>query len=189
MKPEYFIYKSDGLYYMQNVPAVPDDRDAESLGAYSEMMRQYYKSLERAKAEAYIQCPKDGDLFRKVLIAHGMLQEGNMYTINMEEKIEVVCEGRCKGIKCTIGKVCDGDSSHNCLDKVARIAAPKKEEESEEQVFIVNDLLKPAFKKAELFRRGHNLNGRKINRDQYYEILSELREHINQNFGIKRKPL
>lgn len=133
MKPEHFIYKSDGLYYMQNMPV---KSDYENVGRTSEGdicdymdshgREQYEQALERAKEEAHIQCPKDGDLFRKVLIAHGMFQEGNIYTINIEEKIEVYdmeftsCE-HC--ISCLL--------IPNCTTLAARIVAPKKEEESE----------------------------------------------------------
>jgi hypothetical protein len=63
----------------------------------------------------------------------------------------------------------------------------KKAEESEDADSIISALLKPAFDADDLFRRGHHLKGRKIDRDQYYEILRSLRQHAKNNFEIKRK--
>lgn len=130
MKQEQFLYKSEGLYYMQNVPEYPvANRSGRmfSMFGYEYELAEYYEALERAKEEAHIQCPKDGELYRRVLIAHGMFQEYNMYTLNMEENIEVV-ESVCG---------CSGPSRPGCAESepckkiIARIAAPKKEEESE----------------------------------------------------------
>lgn len=132
MKQEQFLYKSEGLYYMQNVPEYPvANRSGRmfSMFGYEYELAEYYEALERAKEEAHIQCPKDGELYRRVLIAHGMFQEYNMYTLNMEENIEVV-ESVCG---------CSGPSRPGCAESepckkiIARIAAPKKEEESESQ--------------------------------------------------------
>lgn len=119
MKPEHFIYKSDGLYYMQNVPEKPVANRSGfgmfNMFEYESKLAEYKAAIERAKAEAYIQCPKDGELYGKVLIAHGMLQEGNMYTINMEEKIEVVEEPEFPGFDHT---------SYPTFRRIARIKNP-----------------------------------------------------------------
>lgn len=131
MKQEQFLYKSEGLYYMQNVPEYPvANRSGRmfSMFGYEYELAEYYEALERAKEEAHIQCPKDGELYRRVLIAHGMFQEYNMYTLNMEEKIEVV------DIPCE-GAACPSRWGQSCIHSklIARIAEPKKQEESESQ--------------------------------------------------------
>lgn len=138
MKPEHFLYKSDGLYYMQNMPVVPDDRDAESLGAYSEMMRQYYKSIARAKSEA-VKVDDNHSVVLQSRIVMSLpagqyeLIEGQIYTINMDEKIEVIEEPEFPGFDHT---------SHPTFRKIARIVAPKKQEESEDEFIAYIESLK-----------------------------------------------
>lgn len=176
MKPEHFIYKSNDLYYMQNVPEEPNTIGIPSE-LYQDYIEPYEQALERAKAEAVkVESLDDREAIGYlILLKYNETKEGEIYTINMKEKIEVVCDGRCKGIKCTIGKVCDGDSSHNCLDKVARIVAPKKEEESESQ--MLREIL-------------HNYSEHL--RDRKHGSLKPLESFMAEElekFEIKRKPL
>lgn len=157
MKQEHFIYKSDWLYYIKDMPEkeyYETHGHFDRITASKDGMSAYNEAIKRAKAEAVKIV--EGELLiaeyiiKQVYDIHevkdyrkGMksyLEEGCVYTINMKEKIEVVCEGRCKGIKCTIGKVCDGDSSHNCLDKVARIVVPKKEPDHECIIEVASNL-------------------------------------------------
>lgn len=56
MKPEHFLYKSDGLYYMQNVPEKPVAKRSgfglANMFEYEQKLAEYKAALERAKAEA-----------------------------------------------------------------------------------------------------------------------------------------
>lgn len=118
MKPEHFLYKSDGLYYMHNVPVKDNFIDWEN-----------HKSLERAKEEAvlvtdpyvyqiamhryfphfidYSKTPQDNF---KLYAEHGYI-----YTINMEENIEIVEEPEFPGFDHT---------SYPTFRRIARIKNP-----------------------------------------------------------------
>lgn len=149
MKPEHFIYKLDGLYYMHNIPNncyyyYRDERTQTEEFDH----KSYNEALERAKTEAVKVV--EGDLliaeyiikqvhdihevkdYRKGMKSY--LEEGCVYTINMEEKIEIVDTVEHK----------DWVVTGNLMklpvpNKFARIAAPKKEEETQEQ--ILSELL------------------------------------------------
>lgn len=177
MKPEYFIYKSDGLYYMQNMPEKPVANRSGfgmfNMFEYESKLAEYKAALERAKAEAVKVV--EGELLiaeyiiKQVYDIHevrdyrkGMksyLEEGCVYTINMEENIVVVSKN-CNSMGCS------------CGGKIARIAAPKKEEESEDHLW---NLVLSTYG-GEFYHAG-----------QYDEaaIISKIKEE----FEIKRKPL
>ncbi len=123
MKPEHFIYKSDGLYYIPNMP--------EGY-FYTNDPVGFRKALERAKAEAIRICDEHQEILKKKIYdadpgrntgVDTYFKEGEIYTINMEEKIEIYdmelksCE-YCQN--CKLIPV--------CTTLAARIAAPKKED-------------------------------------------------------------
>lgn len=176
MKPEHFIYKSDGLYYMQNVPDkcyyyYRDERTQTEEFDH----KSYNEALERAKAEAvlvtdpyvyqiamhryfphfidYSKTPQDNFAMCASI--------GQVYLLNMEEKIEVIDEPEFPGFDHT---------SYPMFRKVARIVVPKKEEESEHQWNIWREAIEIPEK-----MRGM----------EDYEVIQELEKH----FEIKRKPL
>lgn len=130
MKPEHFIYKSDGLYYMQNVPEYPaaaNQFDPHDSVYFADV---YTKALERAKSEAVpfndyflglkrilhsmnISCGEGNEDLVRVAKSH--LKEGEIYTINMEEKIEVFEEPEFPGFDHT---------SYPTFRRIARIKNP-----------------------------------------------------------------
>lgn len=159
MKPEHFLYKSDGLYYMQNVPEEPKYVITDGVNRphvnymFDIEYDAYNKAIERAKEEAvkvddpyiyqmamhryfphhidYSKTPKDNFAM--------CAEQGCVYTINMEEKIEVVNQyrynlphsGWSNWADTPYEDLEDGDLPNYEYRKIARIAAPKKEEESE----------------------------------------------------------
>lgn len=98
MKPEHFIYKSDGLYYMQNVPEYPaaaNQFDPHDSVYFADV---YTRALERAKDEAIRICDEHQEILKKKIYdadpgrntgVDTYFKEGEIYTINMEEKIEI----------------------------------------------------------------------------------------------------
>lgn len=155
MKPEHFIYKSDGLYYIPNMPekrligGSTYDSIADA-STYNALKWEYEQALERAKSEAIpfndyfiglrrilhsmnISCGEGNEDLVRVAKSH--LKEGEIYTINMEEKIEVYdmeltsCE-HC--ISCQL--------IPNCTTLAARIAAPKNESDHECTMDLMTDV-------------------------------------------------
>lgn len=194
MKTQHFLYKSDGLYYMHNVPdkCYYYYRD-ERIQTEEFDHKSYNKALERAKAEA-IKCDEVLREKAESKIPNGKccvnsnvcqeldrcMREGEIYTINMEEKIEIYTEyiNPCIPEKrCLKGKTPLSDREdwckRNCelagMERFARIAEPK---EQEEQVSPWRDVY-------------HQLSGMlKAGRN-----VSEIVESLSYKFEIKRKPL
>jgi len=130
MKTNHFIYKHDGLYYMPWVPEIPKRGSNQGLGLfnmlnYESSLAQYKAELERAKAEAVI-CDSSivSHFFngmyddKEFLSSLGGLDPNKIYTINIEEEIEIIEEPEFPGFDHT---------SYPIFKRIARIAAPKNE--------------------------------------------------------------
>lgn len=148
MKPEHFLYKSDGLYYIPNIPDkcyyyYRDERTQTEEFDH----KSYNEALERAKAEAV----KVKDFELEVLVPnhHYPTVENTIYTINMEEKIEIYTQyiNPCVPEKrCLKGKTSLSDREdwckRNCelagMERFARIAEPKKEDDPFKLVEMCN---------------------------------------------------
>lgn len=116
MKPEHFLYKSDGLYYIKDMPEkeyYETHGHFDRITALKDGMIAYNEALERAKAEAV----KVKDFELEVLVPnhHYPTVENTIYTINMEEKIEVVEEPEFPGFDHT---------SYPTFRRIARIKNP-----------------------------------------------------------------
>lgn len=142
MKPEHFIYKSDGLYYIKYMPEYPSDRrDICGMIDPVYLADIHQKALERAKEEAVkVEWAGCETIARLILLKYGETKEGEIYTINMEEKIEVItaCDCEISRLQGTprMCFMCSGKRN------IARIAAPKKEEESEDEFIAYIESLK-----------------------------------------------
>lgn len=147
MKPEHFIYKSDGLYYMQNVPEKPDFKklkldklygDYKFFSGYkdSDVLNQYNEALERAKSEAVkVESLDDREAIGYlILLKYNETKEGEIYTINMEEKIEVV------EVPADSGFPHIDSTSYPTFRKIARIEAPKNEPDHECTMDLMTDV-------------------------------------------------
>lgn len=69
-----------------------------------------------------------------------------------------------------------------------RMKQPEPEESQEDLMY---ELFRPAYKASdtgEYFRRGHHTSGRKINRDQFYRLLKLIKDNLQENFILTRKP-
>jgi hypothetical protein len=139
MKQSFFIDSTDGnLKWIQKLPTVEEFITAHGSGNLFQSFHEdmYNREIEFAKKGA-MDVDEQSQLIIAAIVSEVRGQEklthDKIYIIDMEEEIEIVCTDRCKGIKCTPGKTCDGDSSHNCHSKVARII-PKKAEESDDEI-------------------------------------------------------
>lgn len=117
---------------------------------YNALKWEYEQALERAKSEAIpfndyfiglrrilhimnISCGEGNEDLVRVAKSH--LKEGEIYTVNMEEKIEVV------DIPCE-GAACPSRWGQSCIHSklIARIAAPKNEPDHECTMDLMTDV-------------------------------------------------
>jgi len=146
MKLEHFTYKPDGLYYIPEMPSM-EDLYCDCKICRDSAVRNYNGALEPAKAEAVkvddnLKYLVDSVLYKDT----DTVKEDEIYTINVEEEIEVIrqkaaSEDNWEDIPKddTPEEEYQAMSIHGATRKIARIAAPKVEESQESIIrFLLN---------------------------------------------------
>lgn len=154
MNLSYFLYNSDGVYYLRNMPQAPiycKIKCVRECGC-DMIRRQYERDVNRAKAEAVRICDEqqevikkriyDADPSRNTGIEKYFVNVGELFAVNINEAIGIAFQFKTdnsewydvkyqqwRDYQCEPGKY-----AKVSVRVIARIIEPKKQEESEEQM-------------------------------------------------------
>lgn len=187
MKTFKALYIDNGIIKANEFPEAPDMADY-SVDEYD--VEDYQQALASAKANAVVVEDQDKAMS---FSWYGRVPESKIIPLPSGWDYRVVkrctnCERLgCESISCR--DPYDGSMSYTQVAILYRTVEQSEPEESQED--LMYELFRPAYKASdtgEYFRRGHHTSGRKINRDQFYRLLKLIKDNLQENFILTRKP-